>query len=96
MSVAAGDAAAMTTRARAKAQQSHGMPLSQACTISPSALTPIDFDPDMPPQSFYLSTNNSSEGLLDMLQPLHAPLRVPSTAPQDPHAPLLHPDDMLW
>ena len=86
----------MTTRARAKAQQSHDMPLSQACTISPSALTPIDFDPDLPPQSFYLSANTSSEGLLDMLHPLHAPLRVPTTVPQDAHAPLLHPDDMLW
>ena len=93
----------MTTRARAKAQQSHEMPLSQACTISPSALTPLDFDPDLPPQPFYLGAgHHGSEGLLDMLQPLHAPLRVPHTVPQDAHphahthAPLLHPDDMLW
>ena len=53
---AAGDAAAMTTRARAKMQhQMHDMPLSQGCTISPLALTPLEFNPDLPPQSFYLT-----------------------------------------
>lgn len=90
----------MTTRARAKAQQLppgavHDMPLSQGCTISPLALTPLDFNPDLPPQSFYLSVgHHSSDGLLDMLQPLSPHMSAPSAAPQE--APLLHPDEMLW
>ena len=92
---AAGDAAAMTTRARAKMQhQTHDMPLSQGCTISPLALTPLDFNPDLPPQSFYLTGNPGSDGLLDMLQPLSPHMSAPSTAPQE--GPLLHPDEMLW
>ena len=92
---AAGDAAAMTTRARAKMQhQMHDMPLSQGCTISPLALTPLEFNPDLPPQSFYLTGTPGSDGLLDMLQPLSPHMSVPSTAPQE--GPLLHPDEMLW
>lgn len=70
------------------------MSLSQGCTISPLVLTPLDFNPDLPPQSFYMSVNPSGEGLLDMLQPLGAHISIPSAAPQD--APLLHPDEMLW
>ena len=92
--MAAGDAAAMTTRSRAKAQQGPEMALSQGCTISPLALTPLEFNPDLPPQSFYLSVHPSSDGLLDMLQPLSPHMSAPSSAPQE--GPLLHPDEMLW
>ena len=88
----AGDAAAIMTRARAKAQHGPEMPLSQGCTISPLALTPLDFNPDLPPQSFYL--HPGSDGLLDMLQPLSPHMNAPSSAPQE--GPLLHPDEMLW
>ena len=84
----------MTTRSRAKAQQGHEMPLSQGCTISPLALTPLEFNPDLPPQSFYLGVDPSSDGLLDMLQPLSPHMSAPSNAPQQ--GPLLHPDEMLW
>ncbi len=89
----------MTTRARGKMQhQTHVMPLSEplseGCTISPLALTPLDFNPDLPPQSFYLAGNPGSDGLLDMLQPLSPHMSAPSSAPQE--GPLLHPHEMLW